>query len=110
MAIACLILGGLLLFSKSKYFPKRKGALLEKMNIALNLKNVIGYVLLTLSYVLFALEFGWGTGFVIYLIAFSFVYALLIMVLPLHKSVGYIFAGLSLVIIVFSQIAQYAGQ
>lgn len=104
MSIVFLFLGCFLLYGKSKHFPEHFNKIGTMIKDNQRVTTIGGFLLLLFSYVLLANQFGWGTGLAIYLIAISFVYSLLLIILPIHKNYLYVIALLSVLLIVIENI------
>jgi len=102
MSIVLLLLGCFILYSKSKFFPKN----LERISLLINkqkkITTMVGYLFLTLSYILFKNKFGTGTALVLFIISIIFSYSVLSIVFTINKKPVYIIAIISLLIIIFN--------
>lgn len=102
------ILGCFLLYRQSKYFPTtgRSG------NLALRMSrrslNVAGSLLLLLSAVLSSIEYGLGTGLLVSFATVTFGLCLLLIVLPLHRSLVYLLLAICSSLIILERILYYA--
>ena len=95
MGIVLIFLGCFLLYAKSKHFPKRLQHLGSRLR-----KNA----LFLGAYLILGSQFGWATGFVVFLITITLGLVLNIMLLPLNQKYAYVLAGLSLLVIIIDNI------
>lgn len=100
MSITLLFFASFILYGKSKYFPEHLNTIGKIIKDKKQIINIISSLFLLLSYILLGNKYGWGTGFVIFLIALSFMYPLLLMVLSLHKKYVYIISTLCVLLII----------
>jgi len=104
MGIILTFLGCFCLYSKSVYFPKRLQKIVEIAN-----KNPVGLKILGYSFflgaaVFFSYQFGILSGLIIFLITLIFSFCLTIILLPLHHKYAYLFAGLSIIVVIIENI------
>lgn len=100
MIFALVIIGSFLLYNTSKYFPAELFPIIGKFNASKFLLKISGSLCLMLSLILSGLQFGWGTGFVIFLTALMLGLCLTLMTLPLNRLLVYVMTIVCVVLIV----------
>ncbi|MEM1327755.1 MAG: hypothetical protein AAGI23_17470 [Bacteroidota bacterium] len=83
MEFILIFLASTLLFSKSKYFPKRWERLSAVTAANKILTRLVGYFLMSYSLVLFAMKWSVFTGFVIWSVVVMLCLSVVVMVFPL---------------------------
>ena len=101
MSIVLLLLGCFILYGRSRFFPEHLSGIGNVIKQQKQIVLLVGYLFLLSSYVVFGSTFGWGTGFIIYLVCISLFYSLLVIVLPLHKRYIYLIALITILLICF---------
>ena len=101
MSILLLLLGCFILYGRSKFFPEHVSYIGLRIKKHRQMALLLGYMLLLISYILFSIRFGWGTGFIIYLVCVSLLYSLMVIVLSLHKRYIYVIALIVILLISF---------
>ena len=102
MSVFTLFLGCFILYGRSRFFPEHLSPMGDLIKNNKQVALFLGYLFILISYTLFANEYGWGTGFVLYVVTLSMTYGILITILSLHKTYTYIIA-LLLIILIISQ-------
>ena len=92
------------MYGKSKYFPEHLEKIGNVIKDKKQITNIVGCLFLLFSYVLMGNKFGYGTGFVIFLIALSLAYSLLVIILTIHMNYAYVIAIVSVVLILIENI------
>ncbi|MBS9460912.1 hypothetical protein KIM67_00715 [Flagellimonas sp. 389] len=104
MGVILVFIGSLLLYAKSKHFPQ----FLNFVGITARQKpvltRVVAYIVFLLSILIFTVQFDFATALVIFMITVMLALGLIITLLPLNQKYVYLFAGLSLVIIVMENL------
>ena len=100
MAVLLIILGCLIIYGKSRYFPDNLSYLRNQLKKKPKIVRSLGYLLFLGSYLLFSNQLGWGTAIVVFITTLSFGLCLVLIVLPLHKKYVYILGVFSLLIII----------
>ena len=101
MSILLLLIGCFILYGRSKFFPEHFNVIEKVIKKQKQIALLVGYLFLLSSYVMFGNTFGWGTGFVIYLVCISLLYSLMVIVLSLHKRYIYVIALIVILLISF---------
>ena len=104
MGIVLIFFGCFLLYAKSKHFPKRLQHLGSRLRKNTVQTRLVGYALFLGAYLILVSQFGWATGFVVFLITITLGLVLNIMLLPLNQKYAYVLAGLSLLVIIIDNI------
>lgn len=101
MSVFILFVGCFILYGRSRFFPENLIPIETLIKKYRQIASILGYLFLVLSYVLFSYRLGWGTGFVMYLVALSLCYGALITVLSLNKRYIYVIAMLCFLLMFF---------
>ena len=101
MNILLLFIGCLILYGKSRFFPEHYNSIGNVIKQNKQVALLLGYLSLITSYILFSLKIGWGTGFIVYLMALSLFYSLLVIVLPLNKLFIHLISSIVILLIIF---------
>lgn len=104
MFVILVMIGCLLLYRKSKYFPHEADFLLYPFRRRKIMLNMAGLALLLVAAILSTSRYGWGTGLLIFFTTVIFSFCLVIVVLPLHKKLVYILAGACIVLIMLENL------
>ncbi|WP_375586872.1 DUF3325 family protein [Flagellimonas aurea] len=99
MGIVLVLLGCFMLYAKSRHFPMFLSNMGKKAK-----ENPVGtrwlaYAIFALSLALLGYQYGFFTGFVIFLTTLMFGLCITVMLLPLQNKYAYILAGLCIVVI-----------
>jgi len=101
MSIFLLFLGCFILYGRSRFFPENLTLIGNIIKTNKQIALVLGYLFLLFSYIVFSYQFGWATGFVIYLLALCLFYSFLVIVLPLNIKYVYIIAMFCILLMLF---------
>ncbi|MEM9649889.1 MAG: hypothetical protein AAF969_15530 [Bacteroidota bacterium] len=99
VGIVLIFVGCFILYAKSKHFPKHLRKIGGIAKVRPNQQRWIAYGLFAIATAILALQYGFFTGLVIFMITVMFALCLTISLLPLNHRYAYILAGLSVLII-----------
>lgn len=100
MGILLIVLGCLLLYSRSKYFPAALEKIFGSFRGKPGVLRIVAYLFFVASAIILMVGYGPATGLLIFLITLMFALCLIIMFLPLNKKYAYLLVGLSLLFII----------
>ena len=83
MSFFFLFLGCFILYGKSRFFPYLLSPIGNIIKKRKQLSLPMGYLFLMVSYVSFSYQYGWATGFIIYIVSLSLLYSVLVVTLTL---------------------------
>ncbi|MEM0998955.1 MAG: hypothetical protein AAGN35_17990 [Bacteroidota bacterium] len=93
MIMASLVLAALFYYGKSKYFPEEHRALKQQFQDRPWLSSLGGSVLALTAGILCIATWGWLTGIWLWGIGLLSVFALVVILLPLHRQLLYALLG-----------------
>lgn len=100
MGIVLVLLGCFLLYAKSRHLPiflQRIGDRAKQDSIR---TRILAYIIFAMSLAVLGYQYGFFTGFIIFLTTLMLSLCLIVMLLPLHNKYAYILTALSIIIIV----------
>ena len=106
MAITFSILAVILGYSTSKYFPD-KVPLFSELSLSRLVKKVTSAVCYSIALVLFIMEFGSGTGTLVWLFTVTLILSISILGLPYKSKLIYLFLGCGIFFLILD-IIKYA--
>ncbi|WP_460684494.1 DUF3325 family protein [Niabella aquatica] len=98
------VLGCFLLYGTSKYFPSALYMRTKNMRVRKRMFRICGYITFIVSALLSGLQFGWGTGLVVFLFALIFSFSLVIMLFPLNSKLAFMLAFICVLLIIIENI------
>ncbi len=106
MGIFFIIVAVLLGYSTSKYFPESVPLISKTTRFQLTRKwtSIIFYIM---ALVIFIIEFGSGTGTLVWLFTITLIQSLLILALPYKSKLIYVFGMVAIIVFIFD-IIHYA--
>lgn len=104
MGVILVFIGSLLLYAKSKHFPEFLNFVGIRARQKPVLTRAVAYIAFLLSILIFTVQFDFATALVIFMITVMLTLGLMIILLPLNQKYVYLFAGLSLVVVVIENI------
>ncbi|MEE1963948.1 hypothetical protein V1387_14740 [Allomuricauda taeanensis] len=99
MGIVLVLLGCFLLYAKSRHFPVFLTGIGEKAKKDPGRTRILAYTSFALAIVFLGHQYGFFTGFVIFLTTLMFGLCITVMFLPLHNKYAYILMGLCIIVI-----------
>lgn len=98
------IVGCFLLYGTSKYVPSTLTIVAEKIRLRKRQTKTLGCIALFISAFLAGLQFGWGTGLVIFLITLILAFCLVIILFPLNRKLAFVLAFICTLLIILENI------
>lgn len=98
------IIGCFLLYGTSKYLPSTLSVAAEKIRLRKGLAKTLGCIVLVVSALLACRQFGWGTGLVVFLMALTLAFSLVIILFPLNRKLAFALAFICTLLIIVKNI------